>query len=656
MPQPRIAFVLAALLASGVLEAQTCVPHLLGADRRGPAQSISRTGSTLYVGTGAALLVVDVTVRSEPVEQGFVNLDGLVRDVAAAGSIAVVLVDTGLIFVDAADPDQPAIAGTWPVPAEWDVQNVSVRATLAFVPAADGLHIVDFANPASADEIGFLAAAGTRDFVPRGTSLGYLVAAGSLVVVDFSDPTSPDALSSQTLPSGADDALAIGFNGGQLAVWGNTTAGHHYWWDLAFFTLAQPDSPALRSTVGGDEDSVHAVIVAGDRAYLDGAIVDISDLADPAFLGELPAPYVEAHATTGDPGLLYVADHDLGVLTVDVSDATAPETLDTIVLPAEAVDSYVAGETLVLIDRQGLRTLDLSDPHQPLGIGELRPPFAWLESIVAMGSHALLGGNFFDWPTTSRVVDLSDPQNPVLRDDLPWSSGLAKVDGTYLYAVTGCAANLSIFDLQDPTDPLLLSEVQLRDGCWDMDFAVAGGRLYLWEYAAGYPDYPQALRTFDVSDPATPVELAAPIVSHHGGSSSARGRTVVLAEFDHLEVLDLRNPALPTIVGTTPLPGSHGGISRPLELYASRAGVGTEYNYVNNQPDLRPRIVDLSSPSAPYEWAILDTPGTGESVSFGPGVVVVADGAAGFSIFESCIPFADGFESGDTSEWSPPTP
>jgi hypothetical protein len=127
---------------------------------------------------------------------------------------------------------------------------------------------------------------------------------------------------------------------------------------------------------------------------------------------------------------------------------------------------------------------------------------------------------------------------------------------------------------------------------------------------------------------------------------------VVLAEADHLEVLDLSDPANPVSVGATPLPGSHSGMQRPLVLYASRAGVATEYDYVLDQPDLRPRIVELSSPSEPYEWAILDTPGTAESISFGPGVVVVADGAAGYSVFESCIPFADGFETGDTSEWS----
>jgi hypothetical protein len=647
----RLACAVALSLLPTAMPAQTCVPTLLGADRRGPAESISRTGSTLYVGTGAALLVVDVTVRSEPVERGFVNLDGIVRDVAAAGSIAVVLADTGLVFVEASDPDQPAIAGTWPIPAEWDVQNVSVRATLAFVPAADGLHIVDFANPASADEIGFLAAAGTRDFVPRGTSLGYLVAAGSLVVVDFSDPTSPDALSSQTLPSGAVDALAIGPNGGQLAVWGNSSLAHRYWWDLAFFTLADPDSPALRSIMTGDDDVLAAVTLAGGRAYLDDRIVDISTLNDPVVLGTFDH-LVREHSTTGDPSLIYVADAHLGVAAVDVSDPTSTSDVHTIPLPVNSLGGYVAGSTAVVFDLQGLRVYDLSDPGAPALLADLRSPQFWFDSVARISTHALVGGIFDGANRTSRLVDLSDPQSPMIGEDLPWTTDRAVIVGRRLYARISCAEAVTIFDVEDPANPTQVGEVELSNDCWEMDFAVAGRRLHVWDYVGGYPDYPQALFTFDVSDPAAPVELGSPIRPLHRGSSATSGAAGVLAEPDHLEVLDLREPTAPELIGSTPLPLSHSGIPRALEIYGGRAGVSTVADPFLGYEDIRARIVDFTDPAAPHVWATLETPGYAHRIFFGPGVVAVADGPAGISVFDSCAPFADGFESGDASEWS----
>lgn len=656
MPTPRIGFVLASLLCSAALEAQTCVPQLLGADRRGPAESISRTGSTLYVGTGAALLVVDVTVRAEPVERGFVNLDGLVRDVAAAGSIAVVLADSGLVFVDASDPDQPAIAGSWPIPDEWESENVAVRSTLAFVPAADGLHIVDFANPASADEIGFLAAPGTRDFVPRGTSLGYLVAAGSLVVVDFSDPTSPDAISSQALPSGADDALAIGFNGGQLAVWGNTTAAHHYWWDLAFFTLADPDAPALRSILSEFEAHLSAVVVAGDRAYLDQAIVDISDLADPEVLGQLPASWVRSHATTGDPSLLYVAERYLGMITVNVSNPADAETIDTLPLEASTRSGYVDDTLLVLADRTGLRTIDLADPGTPVQLGNLRftDGFHPDEGGAArdLGSFAAISGYSNNPDTYSRLVDLSDPALPVAIGPTPWFVWDAVLRGNLVYT-SGPDCSVSVWNVESPILPTHEGDYPLQGACYQWAFAADGERAYALHYVDGYPTYTKALDTIDFSEPTAPALLgSAPFDPEWWGSMLARGNTLLLAESNRLDLLDMATPSAPLLVGSIPLPASHGGVQRALALYGSRAGIGTVYDYVNDPSDLRARIVDLSVPSSPYEWAALDTPGTAAAILFGPGVIVVADGDAGYSVFESCAPFADSFESGDTSEWS----
>jgi hypothetical protein len=660
MSAQKIAVVLAGLLCSAALEAQTCVPQLLGADRRGPAESISRTGSTLYVGTGAALLVVDVTVRAEPVERGFVNLDGLVRDVAAAGSLAVVLADTGLVFVDATDPDQPAIAGSWPIPEEWSVEHVAVGGSLAFVPATDGLHIVDFGDPASAEEIGFLAAPGTRDFVPRGTSLGYLVAAGSLVVVDFSDPTSPDALSSQTLPSGADDALAIGFNGGQLAVWGNTAWAHHSWWDLAFFALADPGAPALKSVMGDSDDFLSAVVVAGDRAYLDRAIVDISDLAQPEGLGPLPATWVRSHAPTGDPGLLYVADRYLGVLTVDVSNPAAAQTIDTQPLQASVRSGYLDDDLLVVVDRTGLRTIDVADPWAPALIGDLRftDGFEAAESgnVLDLGSFAAISGYSNNPDSYSRLVDVSDPALPAALGPTPWFVPNAVLRGDLVYA-SGPECSVSVWNVATPTLPTHVSDYPLQGACYQWALAADGDRAYALHYLDGYPTYSKALDTIDFGEPATPVLLGSvPFDPTWWGSMLARGTTLLLAESDRLDLLDIAIPSSPILVGSTPLPASHGGVQRPLSLYASRAGIGTAYDYVNGDSDLRARIVDFSRPSLPYEWATLDTPGTALDVLFGPGIIVVADGDAGYSVFESCIPFADGFESGDTSKWSPPTP
>ena len=68
------------------------------------------------------------------------------------------------------------------------------------------------------------------------------------------------------------------------------------------------------------------------------------------------------------------------------------------------------------------------------------------------------------------------------------------------------------------------------------------------------------------------------------------------------------------------------------------------------------QVFDVTSPSSPLEIAVLQTPGGGRVAAPGPGLVVVADGPAGISVYESCVPFADGFESGDAAAWSDTRP
>jgi hypothetical protein len=115
---------------------------------------------------------------------------------------------------------------------------------------------------------------------------------------------------------------------------------------------------------------------------------------------------------------------------------------------------------------------------------------------------------------------------------------------------------------------------------------------------------------------------------------------------DFVDLLDLSLPTSPVVRGSVPL--SHLVGTDPPALYGSRAGLRRAVLGLGYGASL----VDTTDASEPYEWGWIATPGSADGIFFGPGIVVVADGYAGYSIFESCTPFADGFESGDTSEWS----
>ncbi len=58
----------------------------------------------------------------------------------------------------------------------------------------------------------------------------------------------------------------------------------------------------------------------------------------------------------------------------------------------------------------------------------------------------------------------------------------------------------------------------------------------------------------------------------------------------------------------------------------------------------------------PVDVGFFDTPGWAEAVAAASGYVYLADQNYGLAVFNDCLLFADGFESGDTSAWSATVP
>ena len=63
-------------------------------------------------------------------------------------------------------------------------------------------------------------------------------------------------------------------------------------------------------------------------------------------------------------------------------------------------------------------------------------------------------------------------------------------------------------------------------------------------------------------------------------------------------------------------------------------------------------IADIANPAAPVEVGAVPAIGLTHRVAFENGRIVVADGAAGLTLYEDCLVFEDGFESGNVAGWS----
>jgi hypothetical protein len=205
-----------------------------------------------------------------------------------------------------------------------------------------------------------------------------------------------------------------------------------------FYDASVPGEPDLRGEFRQPVSAVQRMVIDPDNARLYDRevrsnrirISDVSELGEASPLGRhlnldhlgrsqmrhrsvigsaeerlettAPARHYQDFAVTGD--VLYIAASDLGLEIVDVSDPTAPETLDRIRIDGRAVRTAIAGERLyvVSVDEHSRERLayevhvyDIGDPAAPALVSTVDDIQAapGRQAIETGGGHVFLGLN-----------------------------------------------------------------------------------------------------------------------------------------------------------------------------------------------------------------------------------------------------------------------
>jgi hypothetical protein len=227
------------------------------------------------------------------------------------------------------------------------------------------------------------------------------------------------------------------------------------------------------SLPGTFTQDVHAVgtrAFAGDEGVHPHAatIIDISDPTAPRELGGVPdATTPSSHTVWAEGSTLYVASPPSRLIHVwDVSDPAAPRRLSTVAASTRGVahDMYV---------RNG----------------------------VLYGAYMGLGGGIAELV----VASVTDPANPVIRAQVTYPNAFLthstwlSADGRYLYVADEVVnAPIRIFDVQNPSNPVLVGTYQPRLGTVPHHFQVQDSRI------AYLADYKNGVEVVDVSDPVRP--------------------------------------------------------------------------------------------------------------------------------------------------------
>ncbi|MCC7142502.1 MAG: hypothetical protein IT349_10415 [Candidatus Eisenbacteria bacterium] len=371
------------------------------------------------------------------------------------------------------------------------------------------------------------------------------------------------------------------------------------------------------------------IALMGTRLYLANeelglAVVDVSDPYAPTLLSSLDTgtPITQVEAVNG---LVYVAD-GVGLRIVKVNAAGAASVLGTFGASGTRRDLTVASGLAYFATAEfGVRVIDVGFPALPVeraniplaspGKVRVRGQFAYIDYEVAQGE-----------PSRLEVVDMSVPTSPLSVATLPdfclgGASDFA-LSGDYLYAFDE-SDTLPIVDISTPSSPVKLAGTAYADYIPPEAIVIEGDVAYLTTYEVA------TIATWDLSNPTAPTLLGR---LEEDNNLYSPFRLAVRAPFAYLmagplvQVIDVSSPLTPSIEGLLDTPGTATGV----------ASVGS-LNYVADGSDGL-RIIDSTVPDAPVEVGALDTPGTASHVALAGDRAYVADGTGGVAVVDVSLP------------------
>jgi hypothetical protein len=636
----------------------------------------------LALGAGLSAVADPVVVAQAGGEPGDLVVDGDLAYVAHGPAVAVWQLDPNGTAAPA------LVATTAPLPGL--VKGVAVagdhlfaswrsdwpNGKLAVYSLADPLapeHLFDFTYSAS----DFLSPGG---LLLLGSQLLLADAEAGLVSIDVTDPTAPVVDTTLSGSLGIHRLARLGGDG--VVAWGRNFLGMMF---LETFDAADPSAPASVGFYSGANYFDAAVF--GTRAILVGfgmEVVDLSDPANPTFLGG--DGNVVGRTALWRGRYAYIGDED-GLHVWDLLDPTSPVAGAVVPAPADrhvrsALHAAADGpEALMLTDTGRALLFDLTAPSLPelehavdLPVGTdtaavvdtgdllfladfysgLRISDAGFGSVGRFDPGIFQGGYedvdvdsgvayLASWGYGLLLYDLTDPAQPAPLGDVPFGYASAvDAEGDWAYLVKSTEGGLfAVVDVSDPALPEVVQTLPLSKG---LDVLYHQGlALVADEQAFDFG----GMRIFDVSVPASPVQLALYDVCPSAGGVAANGTRAAVACHDGtLHLVDLTVPGLPVQLGVWSDPdrfltGHRAAFDGDRVWFAHSDGVD---------------LLDVSNPAAPQRLALADLANAARGIDLAAdGSAWITTGVGGLYRVDLVV-FEDGFESGGTGAWSAAQP
>jgi hypothetical protein len=530
-------------------------PRLRSAIATGGFSCHGLTAKGPYVGASnnlSAFTVYDFSDPDNPVHASFIGPCSA-RGMEFDDGDRLYCVHGRCLIVDVKDIRKPKVLGVIP---ECHSSRFCARGDFLYMPSGEGLVIYNVRDPGNVTKAAVYPGAWAEP-VPK-DGLLYLAGA-SFDIVDVKNPAAPAKLAS--LPLQAKN-LAIDRTFAYLAE-GNT---------LHVLDISKPTAPTVLASLtglpdksGGSNGEVNSIAVSedGDTLFVglmwNGfVVIDVRDKVKPRIVSG-------RHDTSGDYTGIVVEDDrayigmNWGALYIaDVSDPAKPALIgDTRRLVDGATGPHLHGKTVYFSgfeNRPTLRIVDARNPADPKLLSEWQVPGTWYDTRRGGGSFAHRFGKYLVLPWACATLDVSDPAAPRLVGTLPdrephHQKVLVRGDYAYLTSYKGWSQSVfRVVSLRDPKRPEVVGTLNADiSGGYYFGHGVTlrGNTLYGLSYGP--------FLIVDVSDPAKPTILSATELRGFGSDCFINYPYAYVAMYygalNILDVSDPRNPVLIDWVG-----------------------------------------------------------------------------------------------------------
>ncbi len=196
--------------------------------------------------------------------------------------------------------------------------------------------------------------------------------------------------------------------------------------------LRAPTSPVIEAVSG---DVVHAAVVRDGFAYTIAGwgdrrlhILDVALPSSPVPRGSLSLPNATSVHLSGR--YAFVTDQLYGLRIVDVGDADEPHLVGSVqtVFGFGTVGRVsVYGDYAYIAASAGMRAIDIADPAAPIWIGSHNSDAGGIQDVTVRRRTGFVTDGSYGLPTSLKLLDVHNPESPVLIGKGPTGTGLYEI-------------------------------------------------------------------------------------------------------------------------------------------------------------------------------------------------------------------------------------